>query len=184
MSRFKKKITDKELIVAYNIRTARNRKFDTLKKAADAFSVDPSHWSQWETAIVTPHRSTLMKLADFLKAKPEDKPEDYFDKPDDWDEIRGEFIEELRKNAKSLKELYPPLEAPKPDSAPAGSRKESEPSHDDDIHVLILKMYELVHHARKRADEGDISPDEYDEHMKTLTGIINVSMFGKEKSDK
>jgi transcriptional regulator with XRE-family HTH domain len=179
MSRFKKKITDKELIVAYNIRTARTRKFDTLKSAADAYKVDQSHWSQWETAIVTPHRSTLTKLADFLKVGPDDKPEDYFNKPDNWDEIRGGFINELRKNAKSLKELYPSVETPEPDSVQADTQQESKSNHDDDIHILILKMYELVNHARKRADAGDISPEEYDEHMKTLTGIINVSMFGK-----
>jgi len=181
MSRYKQRITDEELIVAYNLRHARSKKFDTIKEAAEGIGLHQSHWSQWESALVTPRPAKLAELAEYLKVNADDTPENFSRKPDNWDEIKGPFVEKLRKRANSskLKELYSNVIAPK-----EKQRKESVSSHNDDIHVMMLKMYELVNHARKRADEGEISPEQYDEHMQTLTGIINVSMFGKEKHGK
>ena len=189
MSRYKKRITDEELIIAYNLRRTRDKKFGTIREAAEGIGLHQSHWSQWESALVTPRPAKLKELAEYLKVNADDTPEDFSRKPDNWDEIRGTFIERLRKRANSqkLKDLYLHAIAPKDKQRIASKdkqRKESVSSPDDDIHILMLKMYELVNHARKRAEEGDISPEQYDDHMKTLTGIISVSMFGKEKSGK
>lgn len=179
----KEQISDQELLIAYKIRAARRSIFASAAEAAKAHGILPSQWSQWETARMTPHTSSLQKLAK-LFADTSSSPFDlsYFhERPDNWEVIRNEFINEIEAKAR-IKRTYPSSFGQPPDSSQTQNRSKSErksESLNDEIGETIYEIYERIANERKKVDQGVMATETYDEHMKLLIGMITVSLFNK-----
>jgi Predicted transcriptional regulators len=171
----KSEVSDEALLIAYKIREARLKKYATAKEAAEKYGAGPSHWSHWETAMATPYKSALEKLAKFFGVNI-----DYFTtEPEDWESKKSEFLHELRGRARRQKDFYQSPDALPTDSGHDASHKGGEQG--DAGLDIFMQIVELVSKARKKVDDGLMDGQTYDRHMKTISNMIDVSAFQKKK---
>ena len=183
MARRKKVLTEESLLVAYRMREARVKKYDTINDAATSFKVEKSLWRQWENAFVVPHRSMLDRVAKHLGvAIP------YFhQKPDDWETVKEEFLLELIGRTKVNKDYYQPLhqlykkrhsesgEAPTPATASVPTPVAESKNDSAELLNIFLQITRLITDARNKADE--IDPETYDTYMRTIADMAKLSLI-------
>lgn len=175
MARTKKILTEDLLLLAYNIREGRTRKFDTINEAAVSFKVEKSLWRQWENAVVAPQKSMLQKAADFLGIP----VQSLHKKPDEWERIKVEFMQELIGRTKVNKDYYLPLyqSFKKSPQHPGGGEQTTKGHKHDDAELLsiFLQITRLITDARNKAHEVD--QETYDMHMQTIADMAKLSLL-------
>jgi transcriptional regulator with XRE-family HTH domain len=178
MARKKKILTEDTLLVAYNIKEARGKKYDTINAAAVSLKVEKSLWRQWENALVTPQRSMLQRVAKHLEVDVA-----YFQqKTDDWDTVKAEFLQELIGRTKVNKEYYLPLHHAFKEAArnPGDDGQAAPPEDrrgDSELLGIFLQIARLIADARSKAHEVD--QETYDTHMRTIADIAKLSLLAK-----
>lgn len=177
MARKKKVLTEDALLVAYKLREARVQKFETINEAAVSFKVEKSLWRQWENAFVAPQKSMSKKVAEHLGVS---LPY-FYEKPDDWDTVKVEFLQELIGRTKVNKEYYLSLyqsfkksahiPSNAEQTAPATGNKQS----DAELLGIFLQITRLITDARNKAHEVD--RETYDMHMRTIADMAKLSLL-------
>lgn len=177
MARKKKVLTEETLLIAYNIREARTKKFNTINDAAVSLKVEKSLWRQWESALVTPQRLMFEKVAKHL-----DVAVSYFhQKPGDWETVKEDFLRELIGRTKVNKEYYFPLhQLFKQSARGSGNGEQTAPAagnKQDNAELLgiFLQITRLITDARNKAHEVD--PETYDTHMQTIADMAKLSLI-------
>jgi hypothetical protein len=177
MARKKKVLTEETLLIAYNIREARTKKFNTINDAAVSLKVEKSLWRQWESALVTPQRLMFEKVAKHL-----DVAVSYFhQKPGDWETVKEDFLRELIGRTKVNKEYYLPLhQLFKQSARGSGNGEQAVPAagnKQDNAELLgiFLQITRLITDARNKAHKVD--PETYDTHMQTIADMAKLSLI-------
>lgn len=177
MARTKKVLTEDLLLLAYNMREARTRKFDTINEAAVSFKVEKSLWRQWENAVVSPQKTMLKKAADFLGVTVQSLRQ----RPDEWERIKVEFMQELIGRTKVNKDYYQPLYQSfkkTPPTSGSGEQAAAGRRHDDaELLSIFLQITRLITDARNKAHEVD--QETYDMHMQTIADMAKLSLLTK-----
>lgn len=159
-------LTDEAVLLAYRLRELREKTFQTAKDAAAAFNATPSQWTNWESATVTPFKSTLEKFADFFKVDIE-----YFSqKPENWNEEKRDFLAKLRRHARKNKDRYRVPDMPSPTSD--AEQRTAERTGDGDI---FLEIASLINDARNQAKKGMFGKETYIKNMKFLSDLIELA---------
>ena len=185
MARKAKVLTEEGLLIAYNIKEARVKKFDTINDAAVSLKVEKGLWRQWENAVVAPRRVMLQKVAKHLGVA----ASSFQQKPDDWETIKEEFLLELIGRTKVNKDYYQPLhqsfkKAAHPAAiageqavpAPVTTTAPPENRHGDaELLNIFLQITRLITDARNKAHE--IDPETYDTHMRTIADMAKLSLL-------
>jgi len=177
MARKKKVLTEETLLIAYNIREARTKKFKTINDAAVSLKVEKTLWRQWENAFVTPQKAMFLKVAKHL-----DVTVAYFhQKPDNWETVKEDFLRELIGRTKVNKEYYLPLnQLFKQSAGGTGNDGQAAPGdankHDNaELLGIFLQITRLITDARNKAHEVDSAT--YDTHMQTIADMAKLSLI-------
>lgn len=181
MAREKKVLTEKLLILAYNIRKARADKFKNISEAARQFHGDGGLWRRWENAAILPHKPMLHKVATFL-----DVTDDSLHRPpEDWENIKTRFLQDLIRRTNTNKDYYMPLlqsfkkqqDAEQPEQRPGGvEQAEPKDRHGDaELLNIFMQITGLIADAKNKAHE--IDRETYDRHMRTIVEIAKMSLL-------
>lgn len=184
MAREKKVLKEELLVLAYNIKKARADKYKSITEAANVFKGDGGLWRRWENAAILPHKPMLHKVAKFLGVT----DQSLHTPPDDWENIKVGFLQDLIRRTKTNKDYYMPLlrsfkipEQQDNDGQPeqlSDSAKHATPErkHDDgDLLNIFLQITRLITDARNKAHEVD--RETYDMHMRTIVEIAKLSLL-------
>lgn len=126
--------------------------------------------------MATPYKSALEKLARFFGIEIQ-----YFTtEPEDWNNIKKNFIMELRGRARRQKDFYQAPDDPTSGQDTQGQPKKEGGQSDAGL-AIFMQIVELVSQARKKVDEGVMDGETYDRHMKIISDMIDVSTFQKSK---
>lgn len=184
MARTKKVLTEDSLLIAYNIKEARIKKYDTIFDAAASLKVEKGLWRRWENAAVTPQKSMMQRVAKHLGVA----VSAFHQKPDDWESIKAEFLMQLIGKTKVKKEYYQPLyQSFKNAGHGSGDSEQSiSPFENAQRHMkdkqgnaellsIFLQITRLITDARNKAHEAD--QETYDMHMRTIADMAKLSLI-------
>lgn len=156
---------NERLIIAYNIKLRRKKKYAGNGDCAKAFKVPHSQWSVWESGRRTPDPERLEKIARFFKCT----PEDLLTPPENWTEEKATFLEERNRFSKNRKDaVLPVLEAGS--TAPDNSQ--------DDGTADYISIVTMLAKVQSRFDKGEIPADQFAAKMQSIREFVSYSYHG------
>lgn len=156
---------EERLIIAYNIKKLRKKKYPTSGKCAEAFKVPHSQWSPWESGRRTPDPDSLERIAKFFKLD----AEAMITPPENWDEEKARFIKERDEASKSRKDIPAPL--------PEIVHQAAEEPRDQETSDLLAIMTMLTK-VQSRYDKGEIPPEQFAAKMQSIREFVSFSYHG------
>lgn len=175
MGRKRKQLSDEALVVAYRIREARSNKFNTIKDAAESLPVEKTLWGNWENASAEPQKATMERIAALLGVS----VEYFYEKPENWEAVKPQFIADLITRTRVKKEYYESFNATlREASTESRTPPKAKPApNDSDFLEVFFQMTKLITDAQTKVIEGKIAQETYDTHMQTIADMIKVSLF-------
>lgn len=157
---------EERLVIAYNIKKLRKKKYPTSGECAVAFKAPHSQWSPWESGKRTPDPDSMKRIAKFFKCD----VEALTTPPENWEEEKARFIKEREEASKRRKDVL--ASVPEPPPHPATEEPRDENTSD------ILAIMTMLTKVQSRYDKGEIPPEQFAAKMQSIREFVSYSYHG------
>lgn len=158
---------DERLIIAYNIKKRRMKKYPASGKCAEDYGVPHSQWSPWESGKRTPDPKRLVSIAKFLGCGAKDLQTP----PENWAEEKRLMLAEQRRKRPDaafarIVAASPGGKTRPPEAADGGTAEY--------LHIVVLLTQALGEYHR-----GEIAPSAFMTKAKSVRDFITFTFHNQ-----